>query len=250
MQHRYVGDVGDYGKYGLLRALAGITTQGEPLPLGIAWYLNGSETGASGDGRHTTYLDKPAEYRDCDPDLFDCLNRIICQASRNSDSRHLKSIERSGILGTNAAFHGEFVPLGTRTAWLGRALQSTKDCSVVFMDPDNGLASPTMEHRPPLSPKHVGLREIVPFVRRGQTVVIYHHLGRKDHVEQMRDLAARLKSRLWLDRTPEILWYRRGTARAFFVIPTADRAEIVTTRLDEFKASLWFKRAHFTLLPH
>src|ERR1700684_4163658 len=37
MQDRYVGDVGDFGKFGLLRALCG---ESHPLPLklGVVWY--------------------------------------------------------------------------------------------------------------------------------------------------------------------------------------------------------------------
>ena len=37
MQDRFVGDIGDFGKYGLLRVLAGICPRAEPLlPLGVA----------------------------------------------------------------------------------------------------------------------------------------------------------------------------------------------------------------------
>ena len=115
MQHKYVGDVGDFGKYGLLRALAGITTQGEPLSLGIAWYLNGSETGTPGDGKHTSYLTKPEEYRNCDPELFDCMSQIISEAGLNPEIRHLKSVERSGILGSTAVFHGDLSVRQART---------------------------------------------------------------------------------------------------------------------------------------
>ena len=79
--------------------------------------------------------------------------------------------------------------------------------------------------------------------------MIYHHLGRKGHGEQMREWAARLKSRLWLDQTPEILRYRRGTGRAFFAMPAASHADLITARLSDFRASLWFERDHFTLLP-
>ena len=42
MQNKYVGDIGDFGKYGLLRALTGhqTTSASEPhLTLGIVWYL-------------------------------------------------------------------------------------------------------------------------------------------------------------------------------------------------------------------
>ena len=35
MRHEYVGDIGDFGKYALLKALAG-----NDLTLGVVWYLN------------------------------------------------------------------------------------------------------------------------------------------------------------------------------------------------------------------
>ena len=37
MQDRYFGDVGDFGKYGLLRALSGTYPGAAPLRLGIVW---------------------------------------------------------------------------------------------------------------------------------------------------------------------------------------------------------------------
>src|SRR5829696_4979011 len=49
MQDRYVGDVGDFGKYGLLRTL------GAGLSLGVVWYLVPNES-HNADGKHTSYL--------------------------------------------------------------------------------------------------------------------------------------------------------------------------------------------------
>ena len=51
MQNRYVGDLGDFGKYGLLRALCvpGDALGGPELSLGIVWYLVPDET-RTGDG--------------------------------------------------------------------------------------------------------------------------------------------------------------------------------------------------------
>ena len=39
MQNKYVGDVGDFGKYGLLRRLACPEFTESPLSLGVIWYL-------------------------------------------------------------------------------------------------------------------------------------------------------------------------------------------------------------------
>ncbi len=43
MQNRYVGDVGDFGKYGLLRYLVGVrssTSVADSLRLRVIWYLH------------------------------------------------------------------------------------------------------------------------------------------------------------------------------------------------------------------
>lgn len=47
MQDRYVADVGDFGKYGLLCYLAGITCDSneDKLKLGVIWYLTPSSHG-------------------------------------------------------------------------------------------------------------------------------------------------------------------------------------------------------------
>jgi len=80
MQNRYVGDVGDFGKYGLLR---GIFQKPPEYKLGIVWYLvpdgYGDSKSATNDGKHIAYLEdcnKP-RFRGCDEDLYDYLKSIV-----------------------------------------------------------------------------------------------------------------------------------------------------------------------------
>ena len=54
MKNQYVGDIGDYGKYGLLRFLAS-----HGIKIGVNWYL--TENDGSTDGKFTTYLKNPAD---------------------------------------------------------------------------------------------------------------------------------------------------------------------------------------------
>ena len=49
MQDRYTGDIGDFGKLGLLRWLS------TSLSIGVNWYLVPDES-HNGDGRHTNYV--------------------------------------------------------------------------------------------------------------------------------------------------------------------------------------------------
>ena len=68
MKNQYVGDIGDYGKYGLLRFLAehGIT-------IGVNWYLTKDD--GSADGKFTKYLDSPGDER-YDPVIFSELKKL------------------------------------------------------------------------------------------------------------------------------------------------------------------------------
>ena len=49
MKNQYVGDIGDYGKYGLLRFLAN-----KGIKIGVNWYL--TENDLTNDGNKTDYL--------------------------------------------------------------------------------------------------------------------------------------------------------------------------------------------------
>ncbi len=241
MQHRFVGDVGDFGKYGLLRALTGVWPLSEPrLTLGVVWYLPAGSIGSAADGQKLTYLSQPDQFRGCDPRLYDTLGKL---------DRSLGAVEASEIMGDGTIFFDGPVPQdsSSRGRWLQEAVEVVRGRDVVFLDPDNGFAPRSAG---PSSTEHAYVHELKTLVQRGQTVVVYHHLGRTaTHPVQMRHWAARLAHELRLEAEPHVLWYRRGTARAYFVIPADAHAGTISERLQRFGNSLWFKRRHFTPLP-
>lgn len=79
-----MGEVGDSGKYGLLRALcAEELTWGKrtyDLSLGVVWYLVPDEEGTS-DGGHTEWANQATRtiqrHMNCDPELYHILLRIL-----------------------------------------------------------------------------------------------------------------------------------------------------------------------------
>ena len=85
MQNRYTGDIGDFGKLGLLLQLS---TQ---LSIGVNWYLVPDES-HNRDGEHIDYLSK-SSFQECDPPLFDALTQIV-----SSDKREVASLESSAVL--------------------------------------------------------------------------------------------------------------------------------------------------------
>ena len=93
MQNRYTGDIGDFGKLGLLRVL-----QESGLTIGVNWYLVPDENHNS-DGRHVQYLEN-ADYCQLDEPLWLELKRIV-----KSGQREVSALENDNTI--NAAFFSD-----------------------------------------------------------------------------------------------------------------------------------------------
>ena len=97
MKNQYFGDVNDYRKYGLLRAL------GQPgLRIHVAWMLTPDD--GRTDGRYVAYLEQPERWRSFDPVLFDQLFTWL-----NVGRRKVRLLEESALL-PNTRFSSQSVP--------------------------------------------------------------------------------------------------------------------------------------------
>ena len=259
MQNRYVGDIGDFGKYALLKALCspGSPLDGPALSLGVIWYLFLDET-ATGDGKYTGYLDDShrnrSDYRSCDPPLYDALREIVC---RDQD-RNVEAVRRRGILPPGTAYYEALLTfdglagrgpaagatrLAHRCRWARGALDATAGCDLVFIDPDNGLETPSTARHHARGPQAT-FDELQPCVERGQSLVIYHHIGRRGTAEsQVRTKLAQLEERLEGCGRPFALMYRRGTSRAYLMVPSPAHREILLERSHRFADGPWSR--HF-----
>lgn len=227
MQDRYVGDIGDYAKYGLLRALS------KGKKLGVAWYLHPDENHNT-DGRHTAYLCKPDIWSSADVVVYGELAGIIDNDRRGVEIRSVAAVPARDILG-DAVFADErlntAIPIAQRvewrTDWLRRVKDAMSSCDIVFADPDNGLC-----HDKDFIPgmrdywKRIPLREALDLAD-GRPAVIYHHNSRftGGHPAEIKH---------WLGHLPKssyAWWCRSYSPRTFFVI-NADDA--VAERLKEF----------------
>lgn len=173
MQNRYTGDVGDFGKLGLLRALSSAG-----LSIGVNWYLNADES-HNDDGCHVKYLSDD-RYRNCDAQLWDELKHIV-----DSGHREVEAIEASGILSAkyySALIKSEEQELAghhsRREKWHSDALKQLCDLNVVFLDPDNGLMVPSAWKKNRTN-KYVEPEEILDYYKQGSSVVYYQHKARK-----------------------------------------------------------------------
>ena len=132
MKNQYFGDLADYRKYGLLRALAGAG-----LSVGVCWMLTPNDGGAH--GRKAGYLRRPGweKWARCDPSLFHFLRR-----RRESGKLHIREAEKE------SRANGEFPDFGfysrpfcgkRRREYFAEARQRLRGRDVVFLDPDKGL---------------------------------------------------------------------------------------------------------------
>ena len=133
MQDRYTGDIGDYIKYALLRALS------PSLKLGVAWYLHPDED-HNPDGKYVQYLNDPQRWRHFDPELFDALKRIA------ASDRSVSAIADSGLIDAkfsahplNNGAHHHSVRAKSCKECFSRVQSDLTRCDLVFADPDNGL---------------------------------------------------------------------------------------------------------------
>src|SRR4051794_34795138 len=99
MQDKYVANIGDFGKYGLLRSLA------TDLSLGVVWYFHPAKSNTA-DGGSVAFL-KPTPtnlttFRDCDPDLYDALAGTVRDGARS-----VKSVQEHGILPEGTVFYDD-----------------------------------------------------------------------------------------------------------------------------------------------
>ena len=256
MQDRYAGDVGDFGKYGCLRQLlrAG---QCDGLSLGVVWYKTRHEF-QNNDGKHVGYLradgDARRRFRECDCKLYDGL-KVIVEGGR----RKLRAIEDSGLLGDRVRFFGATLECGggsrkqreaRREAWVTAALSHIKDCDVVFLDPDNGVGPAPLKCSQRMAPKYAMLEECARFSLGGRrSIVVYQHADRTRPVEeQIRWNLRRLRTVSPRAGRPIALRFRRGTSRAFLVLPSKEHEDLFRARAREMVAGPWGKHKHFELI--
>lgn len=215
MQDRYAGDIGDFVKFALLRALV------PGKRLGIAWYLYPDE-GHNSDGKHVAYLDDPGRWRHLDPELFDALNEVV------RTERSVRRIEEAGIVDAihySAPIMTSTIPIRSRceerTRWFEDALIRLNDCDLVFADPDNGLVDDAPHRRrQPVFGKQMPINE-AQRLASSRCAVIYHHNTRRPggHDREVE---------FWLQQLRPALAVRANafSCRTFFILNPTEEVRI------------------------
>lgn len=246
MQNRYVGDVGDFGKYALLRRLTGLEGE-QRLRLGVVWCLFPNEH-HNGDGRHIAYLyDK--NFKALDEPLIETLREIIQSGQRDI----LSVISRNILDASTISCHQPIIPqnpctqadrLLWRSAWIERCFELTPHCDLVFFDPDNGLAVNSIPKNHQKAGKYIYWDELALFWKRGHALLVYHHLNRMiPAAQQIRTLMHRISKEF--DQAEIVpLVFRRGSARVFWLLHHGDLlGQELQRRAENFLGTGWLR--HF-----
>lgn len=116
----------------------------------------------------------------------------------------------------------------------------------MFADPDNGLEPRAGMPRQRLTgPKYTYFDELIPYLDRGQSLVVYHHLHRSlAHEGQVRDRLSQVEERL---SRAFALRFHPGTGRVFFVVPSESHWGVLRERAARLVRHRCWSR-HFTLV--
>lgn len=202
MKNRYFGDVNDYRKYGLLRALQ----KPGNLSLEVGWMLTPDDDSSDGGLRH--YLREPSKWRRYDEPLFGHLSAALSDGATPS----VTMIERSSIL-PRARFFSEVVPdeRSARALWGERIVEFAAGADLVFLDPDNGVEIPSRPIGRKNSSKYAAWHEIERLWETGSSVLVYQHFGRERRDAFTARIAAELRRRTGAPfveafRTPNVVF--------------------------------------------
>ena len=115
---------------------------------------------------------------------------------------------------------------------------------LVFMDPDIGLAEGGARAASKKGAKYVFPEELVGYVHRRQSLVVYQHqLRLRGWVQRKLEL---VRQSTGVER-PWALTFRPQSVRAYLIIPSAAHEEILVERSQVFIRSLWGRRGYFHL---
>lgn len=231
MKNQYIGDIGDYGKYGLLRSLAS-----RGIRIGVNWYLCPDD--GRTDGNHTEYL-LDERMRVYDAALYDVMRDLAFR-----EGKSIRMVEDSRLF-DGITFYSEPLNLDSlhwsqraegRDEWHRGALKALTGQELIFADPDNGLSA-NKKASQKASGKFIFPNEIADYYRRGQDVVYYHHRSRKKAVGWM-DEKTQLRRFLPGVKLMAIS-FRRWSCRAYIFVIHEARADFYHRILDGFMASAW-----------
>jgi hypothetical protein len=232
MQDRYTGDVGDFGKYGLLNEI--FKRSNGKIRLGINWFYVAKEENQTGDGKHTGYLKDESkaykEYRACFPELYDKLKSIV-----NDERRRINEIEKDLILPRETVFYSKPIPDSSanprkrkedRENWLKESLIKLEEADIIFLDPDNGIQTDKVKKTQTKAIKYVFINEIKRYYELDKSLIVYNHRDRKPRSEYNEKIKG-LRNYINTLNSISVLRFKRVSIRDFIFLIHKDHQDLI-----------------------
>ena len=244
MQNRYTGDIGDFGKFLLLKHLF------PNAPIATIWYLYPDESHNT-DGSHTVEEGNIKVYQHCstiDPIMSEQFNAI-----HREPSRHVGLFETYPVLPNSHYFKEPIVGEGEdyRHGWVKRAMSFIEETQsrVVCLDPDNGIEPASMAKLTTIKQgKYATYAEIEAFFEIGcvEHVVIYQHFHRQcSHETQLRDAKQKFETLYGNRAVVTILRHNPVQARFYIIL---SKYQPPLEQLQSLEHLMYGARAFFSLL--
>ena len=203
MKNQYFGDINDYRKYGLLRALS----SDRKIKAAICWMLTANDGGT--DGRFTDFLDSPERWRKYDPELFDMLSEIVIDRKK----RDVKEADRVGLI-DRVSYYSPVLTDDNRSDYFAQFRKTVIPSHLVFFDPDNGFEVGSVPKGKRGSRKYLYWDEVSLFFSTGSSLLIYQHFPR---IERQKFLTLKA-NQIFAATKPRLVYAFETTRVAFFLI--------------------------------
>ena len=247
MRDIWVGDKGDFGKYGMLREVCRILKKsGHKAQLGVVWCFNPD------DGHNPSRIFHQMPCRPLDLPMQEFFREL---ARPNGPSRTVTTVQARRILPTNIYLgvdqrHIELSVASMtregRAEWAGQAIKEMRHADLVFLDPDTGISPPGKADKDNRaiqrgqqrrrSEKHLYVDELLRFRNAGKSLIIYQDAQRQSIQYRFN----------WLTRSLEKGGIERNAIRVFhwpsrfFVWIVHPKHDFIHAALNEFKRTCWY----------
>ena len=213
MQDCYAGDIGDYGKFALLREL-----HEQGLSIGVNWYKTDAVTSKKQEDGRFCIPDYLAVY---DMGLSSSLRKVF--HSQNGSERSIKALENEKLI-DGALYFSDSVPVEHRDEWHQHALSKLSGADLVFLDPDNGMVVLTAERNNQKQKKYVLDAELNDYLSQGHSVLIYQHRSRVNeavYIDRMKQRFMNLSQKVKRSDI-QVITFPRYSVRDYFAISVSE----------------------------
>jgi hypothetical protein len=206
VKDQYVGDVNDYVKYALLRALA--AAHGGHLH--VCW-MRTPQDGRT-DGAQVAYLSNPASFRGFDPTVFDALGGLVSEGRRD-----VRSVEAAALLPGASYYAGVLPDLAPgRRTYFDELWSRAGRNDLVFFDPDNGMEVSSVPRGRRNSSKYLYWDELCSALDLGCSVCVYQHFPRRQRRPFVDAILAKTR-----DNAPGHRTFAIYTSRVAYLVATS-----------------------------